>query len=189
MNYTLSLPRRLDPSSALMGMSLWLFTELMFFAALISAFFVARSASIAWPPMGQPRLPVVLTGINSVVLLASAWVIWPAAFGTGSGKDTLRDRSRYLTALLLGAVFILIQGFEWIRLIGFGLALTSGTYGAFFYLIIGAHAIHALAGLVALGFSLPAVGQSGGQAGRPVALYWLFVVGLWPILYGLVYLL
>jgi heme/copper-type cytochrome/quinol oxidase subunit 3 len=172
-----------------MGMALWLFTELMFFAALISAFFVARSTSIAWPPLGQPRIPVLLTGINTVVLLASAWFIWTAAFGHASGRDKNRDRAGYRTALMLGSVFVSIQGFEWVRLLGFGLALTSGAYGGFFYLIIGAHAIHALAGLVALALSLPAVSRDGGRVGQAVALYWLFVVALWPLLYGLVYLL
>jgi len=170
-------------------MALWLFTEVMFFAALISAFFVARSSAIAWPPLGQPRLPILFTGLNTLILLASGWAMWSAVFDNTSGKNVARDRRRYLWALALGFVFLSIQGFEWIRLLGFGLSLTSGSYGGFFYLIIGAHALHAVAGLTAMGICLPSVNRSNGAAAQTVALYWLFVVALWPILYGLVYLL
>ena len=43
--------------------------------------------------------------------------------------------------------FVVFQGFEWVRLIGEGLTMTSGTLGAFFYLIVGMHALHAFAAI------------------------------------------
>ncbi len=72
-----------------------------------------------------------------------------------------------------------------------GLTVQSSTYGAFFYLIVGAHALHAVAALFALGYcylrfskhELPHTTFSATQ------LFWYFVVLLWPILYVLVYVL
>ncbi len=78
-----------------------------------------------------------------------------------------------------------LQGYEWVRLIGFGLTTTSSIYGGFFYLIVGAHALHVLAGLT----FLAAVFWLCRSRATVVAasIYWFFVVGLWPVLDGLVY--
>ena len=57
-----------------------------------------------------------------------------------------------LAAIALGTFFVAFQGYEWVQLIGEGLTLTSSTHGGFFYLIVGAHGMHALAALVALYF-------------------------------------
>ena len=42
--------------------------EVMFFAALIAALFVTRLGQPLWPPPHQPRLPVGVTGVNTLVL-------------------------------------------------------------------------------------------------------------------------
>src|SRR3970282_1282543 len=60
------------------GSNAWLATlmfigaELMFFAGLIGAFIVFRWGSPIWPPPFQPRLPVGVTGVNTIILLGSA---------------------------------------------------------------------------------------------------------------------
>ena len=50
--------------------------EMMFFGGLISAFILAKSGKIEWPPAGQPRLAFVVTFANMLVLLASAFTMW-----------------------------------------------------------------------------------------------------------------
>ena len=60
-------PRRFG--SAVVGTSVFIFTEVMFFCGLVSAYLVLRSHT-EWPPADQPRLPVMVTGINTMVLLA-----------------------------------------------------------------------------------------------------------------------
>lgn len=52
-------------------MLVFLASEVMLFAALVSAFLVLRAEAAAWPPPGQPRLPVTVSGLNTVVLLCS----------------------------------------------------------------------------------------------------------------------
>ena len=57
--------------------------ETMFFAALISALFVLRLGQPLWPPPFQPRLPVGVTGVNSLVLLAIIGVLVVASLLVG----------------------------------------------------------------------------------------------------------
>ncbi len=59
--------------------------ELMFFAGLIGAFLVFRLSATVWPPPFQPRLPIGVTGVNTVILLVSAltvhWAVGAARAG------------------------------------------------------------------------------------------------------------
>jgi heme/copper-type cytochrome/quinol oxidase subunit 3 len=179
-------------SPAVLGMSFFLGSEAVLFATLIAAYLTLRAGAEAWPPPGQPRLPVLLTGFNTGLLLLSAATMWQALRAIRMAH--LAACRRWLAVTLgLGAVFLLIQGSEWVRLIGFGLRVSSGTYGGMFYALIGMHALHVLVAVVVLGLVLwRAHGRPYGRA-RHVdvtvgSLYWLFVVAVWPLLYVLVYL-
>jgi len=164
--------------------------EVMFFAGLISAYFVLRMGAAQWPPPLQPRLPVLVTGLNTLVLLGSSFAM----------LRTQRDRSRarvvrgLTVTAALGLVFLAVQGYEWVRLVSYGLTIASGAYGASFYTLIGVHALHVIGALVWL--AIVRAGVSRGRflepaaAGlRACAMYWHFVVALWPVLYVTVYLL
>lgn len=166
--------------------------EIVFFAGLIFAFLVLRLAAPVWPPPFQPRLPIGVTGANTIVLLASSVAMIAAARALRRGDRQALVR-RLVTSGLLGGVFLGVQGYEWARLVGFGLTVWSGTYGATFYTVIGAHAAHVVVALawLAVTAALAATGRLGAGRTAPVtacALYWHFVVGLWPILYVSVYL-
>jgi heme/copper-type cytochrome/quinol oxidase subunit 3 len=94
---------------------------------------------------------------------------------------------------VLGAVFLAVQGIEWLRLIHFGLTVSSSVYGGLFYTLIGFHALHVVGALLWLMcvWLLAKRGRFTRDRHTGVqtcAMYWLFVVGLWPVLYGLVYL-
>jgi cytochrome c oxidase subunit 3 len=177
--------------NGVLGMAIFLATEAMLFAALISAFLILRAGSAAWPPPGQPRLPVALTGLGTLVLLASAFTMWQAA---ETSRRAERDRVLgWLGATaLLGTTFLTVQGTEWVRLFEHGLRASSGVYGGTFYTLIGCHALHVLAAVLTLLYVLARTARRGLEPGRATLdacrLYWLFVVGVWPILYALVYL-
>ena len=166
-------------------------TEVMFFAALISAYMIIRSGSEEWPPWGQPRLPVFATALNSLALLASAFCLHRSVKAFSSQAS----RSKQLLALTiaLGTVFVGVQGYEWVQLISFGLTITSSTYGGVFYLIIGAHGLHVIGGLLALLACLKRLNSTSQLLTidnlRAAQIFWYFVVGVWPVLYTLVYLL
>ena len=174
--------------SAVMGMLIFVLTEAMLFAGLISAFTIVRTGSLVWPPPGQPRLPLRATAFNTAILLASGVALFLAQ--RSFFRNRAAARRPLLLAMLLGACFVLFQGVEWVRLIGQGLTLTSSTLGSFFYLIVGLHALHAVAALGVLVYTWRRL-ERGWLAQHQLAaaqVFWYFVVGLWPVLYGVVYL-
>ncbi len=167
--------------------------ETMFFGALISALLVLRLGMAAWPPPLEPRLPIAVTGLNTLVLLASSVTLVTAGRARRRGEPARHVRWLWGTAAL-GALFLAVQGYEWIRLIGFGLTLASGVYGTTFFALIGLHGLHVLAALVWLlvTTALVARGRFGEGRSAPVqacAMFWHFVVGVWPVLYFTVYLI
>ena len=178
-------------SNARLAVLMFLAAEAMFFAGLIGAFLVFRLGSTTWPPPFQPRLPVAVTGINTVILLVSGLTMRLALRAIRLG--TVEKLVRYLLAtMLLGGLFLSIQGYEWLRLIEFGLTVSSGIYGATFYTLIGIHGLHVLGAVLWLAVVLIQARRKRFTAedhtGVEIcAMYWTFVVALWPILYGLVY--
>jgi heme/copper-type cytochrome/quinol oxidase subunit 3 len=165
--------------------------ETMFFAGLIGAFIVFRLSAPNWPPPFQPRLPIGVTGINTVILLISAATMHFSLRSMRAGRRDAATRSLALTAFL-GTLFLVIQGSEWIKLVHFGLTVSSSVYGGLFYALIGAHGVHVLGALAWL-LAVYAQTRKGrysrkNHTGLQIcAMYWIFVVALWPVLYGLVY--
>jgi cytochrome c oxidase subunit 3 len=175
--------------NAVLGMLAFVFVELMLFAGMISAFMIAASNSVlGWPPPGQPRLPIEETALNTLALLASGAALFLA--GRAYRKERRSARAPLAAAMALGAFFVCFQGAEWVALIREGLTLTSSVHGGFFYLIVGMHALHAVAALGVLGYAFlrlrrRLLNHSTFAAAR---VFWYFVVGLWPVLYVVVYL-
>lgn len=175
--------------NGLFGMLVFILTEAMMFAGFISAFAIAKATASVWPPPDQPRLPVEATAFNTAMLLISAFLLIVAHRSFHRG-DRAAMRKPLWAAVGFGAFFVLFQGYEWISLISQGLTLTSSALGGFFYTIIGMHALHAIAAIGLLGYACMRL-QRGfltpSLFGAAEAL-WLFVVGVWPILYWVVYL-
>ncbi len=179
--------RQLIPSG-IMGMLLFVFTEAMLFAGMISAHAIVRAGAQQWPPFDQPRLPREATLLNTAALLFSGGALIIARLAYR--KRAEQARGPLLVAVLLGAFFVTAQGREWIALIAEGLTITSSSYGGFFYLIIGTHAVHAVAAILALVWAwqrLRAGRLTAAQLGT-VEVFWYFVVLVWPVLYVQVYL-
>jgi cytochrome c oxidase subunit 3 len=174
--------------SGVLGMLIFVVAEAMLFAGLVSAFSIIRASAPVWPPRNQPRLPLEETALNTAALLASGVLLFFAQ------RALRRDRtlaSRLLLAsLLLGAFFVTFQGAEWVRLIGQGLTLTSSSLGSFFYLTIGLHALHAVAAIALLAYAWLGLrrGWLASDQLATAAVFWYFVVGVWPVLYLRVYL-
>ncbi len=187
----LRLPTRNAPvaPNGVIAMVIFVIAEVMFFAGLISAFTIVRTTALAgWPPPGQPRLPAEETLVNTCALIASAGVLYFAQrrFRT----EAARAKVPLLVAMLLGAFFVVFQGVEWFAMLRQGLTMQSSTHGAFFYLIVGSHGLHAIIALIALGYVYARLlrGSLTQHAFWTAQVFWYFVVGLWPLLYWRVYL-
>jgi heme/copper-type cytochrome/quinol oxidase subunit 3 len=176
-----------DPILAVL---LFIASEVMLFAGLLSAFVVVRAAAPFWPPPKQPRLPTGMTAFNTIFLLISAFTMWRVV--PFLRRQDKASAARWMNAtMMLGVLFFVIQGSEWARLKRFGLTMTSSLYGAMFYLIVGAHALHLAAALSVL--FLVSIRLKRGRYEMDFrgvvacSAYWTFVVALWPIIYALVY--
>jgi cytochrome c oxidase subunit 3 len=182
-------PRREIVPNAILATTVFVIAESMFFAGLISAHTIVKAGTVGvWPPVGQPRLPAEETLLNTGLLLLSGVLL---AVAVQLHKRTKKGGLPLVVAsFLLGAAFVGLQGREWSALLRQGLTMTSSAHGSFFYLIVGAHALHAIAGLLillVLCLKMYKRQESPGRLGA-TTIYWYFVVLLWPILYLKVYL-
>ena len=177
-------------SNGVLGMLLFVFVEIMLFAGFISAFVIIKSRAVGsvWPPPNQPRLPFQETAVNTSALLLSGIVLFIAHRLYQRGSRSIG--ALLAVSTLLGGVFVALQGAEWVALIQEGLTITSSTYGALFYTIIGAHALHAVSaiGVLLWAFMRLLRDRLTKEAMSTVAIFWYFVVLVWPFLYFQVYL-
>jgi len=179
-------------SNAWLAVLMFLGAEAMFFAGLIGAYIVFRLGSPVWPPPFQPRLPIGVTGVNTIILVASGVTMRRGIRAIETGSRDKLIRLLGLTALF-GGIFLAVQGFEWSRLIHFGLTVSSSVYGGLFYTLIGFHGLHVVGALIWLLIVFARAKKGHFTREHHIGLqtcgmYWTFVVALWPVLYGVVYL-
>jgi heme/copper-type cytochrome/quinol oxidase subunit 3 len=181
--------RREVVPSGLLGMVIFVGTEVMFFAGLISAFTISKAGAprTAWNLPGGEVLPMASTAVNTSALFASGILLWVAArqYRARSSAAT----QTLLASVLAGTLFVVLQGREWIGLLAHGVTLRSSALGAFFYVIVGTHAVHAAAALVALGVAWWRLRTGRLSRGFFLAAqtFWYFVVLIWPVIYARVY--
>ena len=175
--------------SGVLGMLLFVVTEVMLFAGFVSAFLVAEASSmgINWPPPGQPQLPFAQTALNTGALLLSGVLLFAAE--RRFRQEPASAQTLTNAALVLGAGFVLLQGREWAGLIAQGMTLQSSQLAGFFYAIIGCHGVHAVVAVVALGDVARRMraGTLTKEHFWTVQVFWYFVVGVWPVLYFTIY--
>lgn len=181
--------------TALMGMLLFIASEVMFFAALFGAYFNVRSTAQRWPPEGTDFInPIPLPLFVTVILVASSftmqWGIWRIRKGDRVGMN----RAIAVT-LLLGVIFLFLQVYDYYTLVtrdSFG--INSGVYGTLFYTMTGFHGAHVLGGVIGLAVILSrgVAGQFSARhhvAVEAVSAYWHFVDIVWVALFSTIYLL
>ncbi len=186
---TLSPPIRskLIPDQ-LFGMLIFVFTEVMFFTALVSAFVVIKGSRANWEIPAGVTLPVILTAYNTGVLLLSGIMLWLVGRAIRAGKSLGEIRSFLSYGIMFGTFFVAVQGYEWTQLLGYGLTMGSSIFGACFFLLIGSHALHALAGIGLMLYLYVRLGRTLALGDcQAVQVFWFFVVGVWPFLYALLY--
>jgi cytochrome c oxidase subunit III len=184
-----------DPIAArgnmLLGVKLAILSEIMLFGALFAAYFVIRGESAGWPPSGGFERPeLILPGFNTLLLVSSSVTMQLAVRSAGIGNRTAILRWLGLT-LLLGAVFILIQAYEFVTN-GFG--LDAGVFGSTFYILTGFHGAHVLAGVLLIAVVANRARLGLISANRHTALeatsyYWHFVDVVWIFLFSTLYVL
>jgi cytochrome c oxidase subunit III len=185
MSVTASTRADRGPDRLSVGITLWLASELMFFAGLFAAYFTLRAATNPWPPAGVD-LATGRAAIATVLLVLSSGTLRQGERAIES-DDVRTGRRWFLVTLLLGALFIGLQALEYFQL---DFSVSSHTYGSIFYLLTGFHGIHVLAGLFLIALSTAMlVPQPNRGFMRGVGLYWHFVDAVWIGLFATIYLL
>jgi cytochrome c oxidase subunit III len=174
------------------GMWVALASIAMMFTSLSSAYIVRSATANDWFPLAIPRAMFAST----VMILISSVTI---ELARRKLKQSFQDAySRYLLlTALFGFGFLASQLIAWRQLAAQGIYVASHPHSSFFYLLTGAHAVHLLGGLLALGFlwlrSQRQLDEPGAVAKRQgsadaVTIYWHFMDGLWIYLFLLLFL-
>jgi cytochrome c oxidase subunit 3 len=180
-------------SSSLLGMVLFIASEVMFFGGLFGAYFTIRSAATQWPPEGTPHLDTWYAAVLTAILVSSSVTM---QFGVWAIRKN--DQRRLLlwlvVTLVLGLGFLAGQANEYRTLIEEGMSLSSGVFGSTFYTLTGFHGAH-VAGGAAFILIVLLRARSGQFTARyhdtveMASYYWHFVDVVWIGLFSTIYLL
>jgi cytochrome c oxidase subunit 3 len=179
---------RVEPQ--LLGMLLFIISEVMVFGAFFTAYFFIRVVqNDAWMPKGD-ELPKLIAGFNTAILLSSSLTIHWAQTSIKNG-NRFGLKAGILTTLLLGCTFLFVQINEYVHL---GFAPHDHAQGSVFYGLTGLHGAHVFIGLTLLAMVTVRAfrGHYSAEEHRGVevpGIYWHFVDVMWVIVYTSVYIL
>ena len=199
------------------GMSWFIFSEVMFFAAFFGALFYIRvisvpdlatleSNALVWPnftshwpsagpnfaerfsPMGAWGIPA----INTLLLLSSGVTVTIAHWALKENNRAMLNLFLFFT-IALGALFLSLQVYEYSHAYAeLNLKLTTGAYGSTFFMLTGFHGFHVTCGAIMLSVILARCLSGHFKPDHhfgfeAVAWYWHFVDVVWLGLFIFVY--
>lgn len=186
--------------------AMWLFIaqDAMGFVGLLSTYIVLRAAhpGSEWIPTigdyghagaaGLPELAKGLTGVNTFILILSSFTMVLALDGAQRGNQG-KLKGFLGATVLLGAIFLGIQVYEYSHLMSVGMHMYAHPYASTFFMCTAFHGAHVLAGVIYLSFMLVGAmrGKYGAKNSSPIelaGLFWHFVDLVWIILFTIVYL-
>ena len=185
-------------SNPILGMILFIVSEVMFFAGLFAAYFNVRLNATQWPPFVneatfepfQIHHEIVLPAILTTILVLSSVTMQLGVSAIRRGDRTAFLRNTGVT-LVLGLTFLIGQVYDYTQL-GFG--ITDTAFGSTFYTLTGFHGAHVLGGAIMLSVVLYR-GMAGQFSARhhdaveATSIYWHFVDVVWIALFSTLYLL
>ena len=198
------------------GMSWFILSEVMFFAAFFGALFYVRNISVPdlgdlgqkllWPdymagwPTNGPYLKEVFTPmqaigiplLNTIILVSSGGTLTVAHHALKMGHRGALKFWLFVT-IVLGFTFLGLQAFEYTHAYSeLNLKLSTGVYGSTFFMLTGFHGFHVTMGAIML--AVIWVRCLKGHftpthhfAFEAAAWYWHFVDVVWLLLFVLVY--
>jgi cytochrome c oxidase subunit 3 len=179
---------RMDPQ--MLGMLLFIISEIMLFGAFFTAYFFIRVVNGEPWPGGDAHLPKAIAGVNTAILVSSSFTMHWALEGAKRGNRRAL-RLGLLTTLLLGATFLTIQVNEYVHI---GFAISQDAQSSIFYGLTGLHGAHVFVGLTLLTFATVRAFRGHFSPEKHMGveapgIYWHFVDIMWIVVYTTVYLL
>jgi cytochrome c oxidase subunit III len=180
---------RVDPP--LLGMLLFIISEIMVFGAFFTAYFFIRVVNgDQWFPYQGHKLPVAVAFVNTCILVSSSFTLHWAETSLKRG-NRFGLKAGMLSTFLLGLTFLFVQINEYVHL---GFAPHDFAQGSVFYGLTGLHGAHVFIGLLLLAMVTVRSfrGHFSPESHRGVeipGIYWHFVDAMWIVVYFSVYVL
>jgi cytochrome c oxidase subunit 3 len=180
------LPVRAHP--LVLGVVLFLASELMFFAALFASYYDLRANRSAWPP---PSVHLDLPeGAFGTFLLFAASVVMVLATRAMDRKNFAAARWWTGTAIVaaIGFVVLSVHGY-----MDDSFGISTNAYGSIYYTMTGFHLLHVMAGIgiltaLLIGMRSPALRVNQRAGAEAMTYYWHFVFIVWIGIFSTVYL-
>ena len=182
--------RAFSPSMYWMGHFATLASIFAIFATLGVGYLWRSSNPFQWQPI---HLPSQLS-LSTVLLLCASGSIEMARHELHRPGFLQSYASWLIRTAVFGTAFVVTQGLCWRSMLAQAVRNNSNEW--FFYVLTGAHAIHILGGMAALGYLLwrawhpweDAVELRRNTITAMLAAYWHFMGIIWLILYLLLFL-
>jgi cytochrome c oxidase subunit 3 len=163
--------------------------ETAFFGVMVSAYLYMRASQAEFPFVHAQAAQLILPAANTALLLASALTAALAHRSIRQGQASGLVSWLQIT-LVFGLVFIAGQAFEYIRS---GMSPADQAFGGIFFTLMGFHALHLVAGSLILALVLARAQGGDFTARRHTAVdvgvwFWYFVVGVWMVLFTVLFL-
>ena len=143
-------------------------------------------------------VPLLLIAIMTFVLITSSGTM-AMAVNCAYRRDRVNAATLMLVTAALGEAFVLMQAFEWSKLIfgegvrPWGNPMGAAQFGSSFFMITGFHGFHVTCGVIYLAWVAVRVlrgryERQGYQIVEIAGLYWHFVDLVWVFIFALFYL-
>lgn len=179
------LPVRAHP--LVLGVVLFLASELMFFAALFAAYYDLRANRAQWPPP-MVHLDTAEAGFGTFLLFVASAVMVLAT--RAMDRDRLRAARWWTASAIVAAI-----GFVVVAIHGYAnddFTIATNAYGSIYFALTGFHLLHVVAGIGILTALLIGMRSKALQAARragaeAMTYYWHFVFIVWLGIFGTIY--
>jgi len=188
---------------------MWFFllSDTFIFGSFLTGYMTVRaSTTVAWPNpsevfalhVGGANIPLLLIAIMTFVLISSSGTM-AMAVNCAYRRDRVNAATLMIVTATFGELFVVMQAFEWSKLIlegvrPWGNPMGAAQFGSAFFMITGFHGLHVTGGVIYLLVIARRVlrgdyEKSGNYQNVEIAgLYWHFVDLVWVFIFALFYL-
>lgn len=186
-----TMPQQSPPGD----LAIWIFilAELLVFAVLFLVYAFARRNNLELFDLHQLGLDRTAGLANTITLITSSYFVVRAVAAIREGRAQLCSGWLW-AAFSLGALFLLIKGFEYQHHFSMGVTLRTNDFYLFYLSLTFFHFMHVIMGMVILAAVALKARRGGYSANEHTgvetgASYWHMVDLVWLILFPLVYVM
>lgn len=173
------------------GFWLYLMTDIIVFASLFATYMILRN-NIAGGESGAELFDPKFALAETIILLLSSFTCGIAVL-LFRFRNKAAGISMLATTLLLGFLFITLELYEFIMLIGEGQSWQTSAFLSSFFVLVGTHGFHIVIGLlwgVAMLIHIARNGITTDSLRKMTlfSLFWHFLDLVWIFIFTIVYL-